>query len=73
MCGRYAVVSRLKIIEKEFNASISEILDRFEFLYGGDLEHVRRMYNDNDLSSIFKLTDNDELRKAVIEENIHNI
>ena len=31
MCGRYAVVSRLKIIEKEFNASISEILDRFEF------------------------------------------
>ena len=31
MCGRYAVVSRLKIIEKEFNAGVSEILDRFEF------------------------------------------
>ena len=52
---------------------IRDILDRFEFLYSGDLEHVRRMYNDNDLSSIFKLTDNDELRKAVIEENIHSI
>ena len=57
----------------ESTDKIRDILDRFEFLYGGDLEHVRRMYNDNDLSSIFKLTDNDELRKAVIEENIHSI
>ena len=61
-------VTNTKTIDK-----IRDILDRFEFLYGGNLEHVRRMYNDNDFSSIFKLTDNDELRKAVIEENIHSI
>ena len=52
---------------------IRDILDRFEFLYGGELEHVRRFYNDTEFSSIFKLTDNDELRKAVVEENIHSI
>ncbi len=31
MCGRYAVVSKLKIIEKEFQVDISEVLDRFTF------------------------------------------
>ena len=30
MCGRYAVVSKLKVIEKEFDINISEVLDRFE-------------------------------------------
>lgn len=29
MCGRYTVISKLKIIEKEFQADISEIIDRF--------------------------------------------
>ncbi|MCB0691331.1 MAG: SOS response-associated peptidase [Saprospiraceae bacterium] len=29
MCGRYTLVSKLKIIEKEFNADVSEIMDRF--------------------------------------------
>jgi putative SOS response-associated peptidase YedK len=29
MCGRYAVVSKLKIIEKEFRVDVSEVLDRF--------------------------------------------
>ena len=29
MCGRYSVVSKLKIIEKQFQADVSEILDRF--------------------------------------------
>jgi hypothetical protein len=52
---------------------IRDILDRFEFLYGGNLEHVRRMYNDKDLTSIFKLSNNEELRKAVVEKNIHSI
>ena len=31
MCGRYSVVSKLKIIEKEFQADVSEILERFTF------------------------------------------
>ena len=52
---------------------IKDILDRFEFLYGGDLENVRRFYNDKDLSSIFKMSNNEELRKAVVEKNIHSI
>lgn len=30
MCGRYAVVSKLKIIEREFQVDVSEVLDRFE-------------------------------------------
>ena len=30
MCGRYSIVSKLKIIEKEFQVDVSEILDRFE-------------------------------------------
>lgn len=30
MCGRYTIVTKLKIIEKEFQADCSEILDRFE-------------------------------------------
>lgn len=30
MCGRYAVVTKLKVIEKEFQLDVSEILDRFE-------------------------------------------
>ncbi|MEM9546739.1 MAG: SOS response-associated peptidase [Bacteroidota bacterium] len=29
MCGRYAVVSKLKIIEREFQVDVSEVLDRF--------------------------------------------
>ena len=31
MCGRYAVVSKLKVIEKEFDTDVSEVLERFEF------------------------------------------
>lgn len=30
MCGRYTIVSKLKVIEKEFRVDISEVLDRFE-------------------------------------------
>ena len=52
---------------------IQDILDRFEFLYNGNMENVRRFYNDKDLSSIFKLSSNEELRKAVVEKNIHSI
>jgi len=62
--------------EKDIQMSsnpIRDLLDRFELIYGKDIENVRRMYNDKDLSSIFKLTNNDELRKAVVEENLHSI
>jgi len=52
---------------------IVDMLDRFELLYGDKVENLRRMYNSNDLSSIFKLTDNEDLRKAVIEKNIYSI
>lgn len=52
---------------------IQDILDRFEFLYNGNMENVRRFYNDKDLTSIFKLSNNEELRKAVVEKNIHSI
>lgn len=31
MCGRYTIVSKLKIIEKEFQVDVSEVLDRFDF------------------------------------------
>jgi len=30
MCGRYAVVSKLKIIEREFQVDVSEVLERFK-------------------------------------------
>jgi hypothetical protein len=55
------------------NNDIVDLLDRFELLYQGNISDVRRMYNDRDLSSIFKLSDNEELRKAVIEKNIYSI
>ena len=53
-----------------------ELLDRLELLYAdnGNLSDLRRVYIDNDLSSLFRLTDGDEeLRKAVIEKNMHSI
>jgi len=52
---------------------IVDLLDRFELLYDGNISNVRRMYNDKDLSSIFKLANNEELRKAVLEKNLHSI
>jgi hypothetical protein len=53
-----------------------ELLDRFELLYptNSKISDLRRSYIDQDLSSIFRLTDVDEeLRKAIIEENLHSI
>lgn len=53
-----------------------ELLDRFELLYptNSKLADLRRSYIDQDISSIFRLTDSDEeLRKAVLEENMHSI
>ena len=57
----------------DLDTFIVDMLDRFELLYGDKIENLRRMYNSNDLSSIFKLTNNEELRKAVIEKNLHSI
>ena len=53
-----------------------ELLDRFELLYptNSKLADLRRTYIDFDLSSLFRLTDADEeLRKAVVEKNLHSI
>lgn len=53
-----------------------ELLDRFELLYPKEtrLSDLRRIYNDKDLSSLFRFTNSDEeLRKAVMEENLHSI
>lgn len=53
-----------------------EILDRFELLFptNSKLSDLRRVYNDQDLSSLFRLTDvSEDLRKAIIEENLHSI
>jgi len=53
-----------------------ELLDRLELLYAdnSNLSDLRRFYIDNDLSSLFRLTNGDEeLRKAVIEKNLHSI
>jgi len=51
---------------------IVDLLDRFECMYDG-LSDIRRLYNDEDVSSVFKIADNEELRKAVMEKNIHSI
>jgi len=54
---------------------IKDLLDRFEILYrdNENLSLLRRIYNDRDLSSIFKLTEDEELRKAVMENNLHSL
>ena len=63
------------MIEKT-HLEIYEILDRFELLYPQNegIADFRRAYIDQDLSSIFRFTKADEeLRKAVMEKNIHSI
>lgn len=53
-----------------------ELLDRFELLHptNSKLADLRRVYIDQDLSSLFRLTNaDDELRKAIVEENLHSI
>jgi len=62
---------------------IGTLLDRFETLYPNNevMADLRRSYTDNDLSSIFRLMkdeptvscDMEELRKAVMEQNLHSI
>jgi hypothetical protein len=53
-----------------------ELLDRFELLYRTNLKlaDLRRAYIDQDISSIFRLTNaNDDLRRAVLEKNLHSL
>jgi|TARA_B110000908_G_scaffold70622_1_gene85178 hypothetical protein len=53
-----------------------ELLDRFELLYPTNtkLADLRRTYIDQDLTSIFRLSNTDDnLRKAVVEQNLHSI
>lgn len=58
---------------------LHELLDRYEIMYPDvtELADLRRAVIDHDLSSIFRLCEqneaNEELRKAVIEENLHSI
>lgn len=55
---------------------LHEILDRYELLYPevSEIADLRRAVIDQDLSSIFRLCDeNEELRKAVVDENLHSI
>jgi len=55
---------------------LHEILDRYELLYPdvSELADLRRAVIDQDLSSIFRLCDeNEELRKAVMEDNLHSV
>ena len=53
-----------------------EILDRFELLYplNFNLSDLRRLYIDQDLSSLFRLVNsNEDLRKSVLEKNLHSL
>ena len=53
-----------------------ELLDRYEILYPeiSELSDLRRAVIDQDLSSVFRLCEeNEELRKAVVDENLHSI
>jgi len=55
---------------------LKELLDRYEILFPDNncISDLRRAVVDQDLSSIFRLCDeNEELRKAVVEENLHSI
>ena len=55
---------------------IYKILDRFELMYSDDsrIADLRRAYIDQDLHSIFKLSNADEdLRKAILEKNVYSI
>jgi|14_taG_2_1085336.scaffolds.fasta_scaffold00654_10 hypothetical protein len=56
---------------------LHELLDRFEILYPDNqkLSDLRRAVVDQDLSSIFRLVDDNDsdLRSAVLDDNIHSI
>ena len=52
-----------------------ELLDRLEILYPNNdkISDLRRIYNSQDLSSLFRLTNaDDDLRKAVMDQNLHS-
>jgi len=62
--------------EKDFPLPLHELLDRFEILYPdiSELSDLRRAVVDRDLSSIFRLCEeNQELRRAVVDENWHSV
>lgn len=53
---------------------IKDLLDRIELLTSDDrISSLRRVYNDRDLMSVFRLANNDELRRAVMEQNLHSV
>lgn len=62
--------------KKDLPIPLHELLDRFELLYPNisEISDLRRSIIDQDLSSIFKLcNENKELRKSVVEENLHSV
>lgn len=62
--------------EKDFPLPLHELLDRYEILYPdiSELSDLRRAVVDRDLSSIFRLCEeNQELRRAVVDENWHSV
>ena len=54
---------------------IQSLLDRYEILFSDNtkIADLRRSVVAHDISSEFRLCRNDELRKAVLNENIHSI
>ena len=63
--------SKLDIFERQ---DIIDIIDRFELLYQGkNIDSIRKFYNDTHLSSLFKLSGDDDLRRAILQGNLHAI
>jgi hypothetical protein len=55
---------------------IRDLLDRLELITENkdDLVLLRRIYNDQDLSSVFRLaSDDQDLRRAAMEQNLHSV
>jgi hypothetical protein len=55
---------------------IQDLLDRVELITRNDqgVVQLRRIYNDRDLSSLFRFTEHDQdLRRAVMDKNIYSI
>jgi hypothetical protein len=57
---------------------INELLDRFEILYPdvSSIADLRRAYTDKDLSSLFRIVNDDNkenLRKLIMEDNTYKL
>lgn len=58
----------------DFSVPIKDLLDRIELICDDErIRLVRRAYNDRDLASVFRLGSDDDLRRAVMEQNLHSL